>query len=172
MRAALAAQRCVSRTCRRGLTRNRRRIFRDFSRTEPSATRHPPSAMREKWHVLLAAIQSRCRAASLCLTAPHCASLRLTLPRQAAACARKKTASKAVLAALKALKAISTAFFGPFARILFAASRSTALKADFLTVRRRCAVAFWWDRLRGADVGFDSDFFGHGELRVKKLFLF
>jgi hypothetical protein len=35
-----------------------------------------------------------------------------------------------------------------------------------LTVWRRCAVAFGWNRLGGADVGFDSDFLGHERLRV------
>ena len=61
----------------------------------------------------------------------------------------------------------STAFFRPLARVLFAAGRRAALQADLLAMWRRRAVTFWWDGLRGADVGFDSDFFGHEGLRVE-----
>ena len=61
---------------------------------------------------------------------------------------------------------LSSALFRTLARVLFAAGRRTALQADFLAMRRRCGVAFGWNGLGGADVGFDSDFLGHEGLRV------
>ena len=65
----------------------------------------------------------------------------------------------------------STALFGALAGVLFAAGGGAALQADFLAVRRRGAVAFRWNWLGGADVGFDSDSFGHEELRVEMISL-
>ena len=69
--------------------------------------------------------------------------------------------------ARRALKK-STAFFRPLAGVLFAASRGAALQADFLATAGGGGKAIRWHRLGGADVGFDSDFFRHEELRVKK----
>ena len=62
---------------------------------------------------------------------------------------------------------LSTALFRTLAGVLFATGRCAALQADFLAVWRRCGVALWRDGLWGADVGFDSDFFGHEGLRVE-----
>lgn len=53
------------------------------------------------------------------------------------------------------------------ARVLFAAGVRAALKADLLAVTRFGRVTFGGNGLGGADVGFDSDFFGHGGLRFK-----
>ena len=61
----------------------------------------------------------------------------------------------------------STAFFRTLAWVLFAAGGGAALKADLLAVWRRNAVTLGRDRLWGADVGFDSDFFGHEGLQMK-----
>ena len=61
----------------------------------------------------------------------------------------------------------STAFGRPLAGVLLAAGVGTALQADLLTVAGGGGVALGWDGLGGADVGFDSDFLGHGELRVE-----
>ena len=61
-----------------------------------------------------------------------------------------------------------TALFRTLARVLFAAGGCAALKADLLAVRRRSAVTLGRNRLGGADVGFDSDFFGHEGLQMKK----
>ena len=60
----------------------------------------------------------------------------------------------------------STAFFRPLARVLFAAGRGAALKTDLLAATGGGGEAVRWNRLWGADVGFDSDFFGHEGLRV------
>ena len=54
-----------------------------------------------------------------------------------------------------------------FARIFLAAGVGTTLQTDFLTVAGCDGVAFWRYRLGCADVGLDSDFFGHGKLRVR-----
>ena len=54
------------------------------------------------------------------------------------------------------------------AGVLFAAGVRAALKAALLAVAGGNGVAVRGNRLGGADVGFDSDFFGHGRLRVKK----
>jgi hypothetical protein len=62
----------------------------------------------------------------------------------------------------------STALFRTLAWVLFAAGGCAALQADFLAVRRRNAVTLGRNRLGGADVGFDSDFFGHEGLQMKK----
>ena len=51
--------------------------------------------------------------------------------------------------------------------IFLAARMGTTLQADLLTIAGRDGVAFWRHWLGGADVGLDSDFFGHGRLRVK-----
>jgi hypothetical protein len=51
--------------------------------------------------------------------------------------------------------------------VLFAAGVRTALQADFLAAAGGDRVALWRDWLGGADVGFDSDFLGHGRLRLK-----
>ena len=59
-----------------------------------------------------------------------------------------------------------TALFRTLARVLFAAGGRAALKADLLAVWRRNAVALGRNRLGGADVGFDSDFFGHVGLQM------
>jgi hypothetical protein len=67
---------------------------------------------------------------------------------------------------LKTLQA-STALFRTLARVLFAAGRRAALQADFLAMWRRGAVTLGRDRLGGADVGFDSDFFRHEGLQMK-----
>jgi len=56
---------------------------------------------------------------------------------------------------------------GALARVLFAAGVRTALQADLLAAAGGDGVALGRDWLWGADVGFDSDFLGHGELRVK-----
>ena len=51
--------------------------------------------------------------------------------------------------------------------VLFAAGVRTALQADLLAAAGRDGVALGRDWLGGADVGFDSDFLGHGGLRLK-----
>ena len=56
---------------------------------------------------------------------------------------------------------------GTLAWVLFAAGVRTALQADLLAAAGRDGVALGRDWLWGADVGFDSDFLGHGELRLK-----
>ena len=61
----------------------------------------------------------------------------------------------------------STAFRRPLTRVLLAAGVRTALQADLLAVAGGGGVALGWDGLGGADVGLDSDFLGHGELRVE-----
>jgi hypothetical protein len=61
----------------------------------------------------------------------------------------------------------STALFRTLARVLFAAGGCTALKAHLLAMARAGGIAFWWDGLGGADVGFDSDFFRHEGLQMK-----
>ena len=61
----------------------------------------------------------------------------------------------------------SAALFRTLAGVLFAAGRGTALQTDFLAMTCRSGVALRRYRLGGADVGFDSDFFGHEGLRLK-----
>ena len=60
-----------------------------------------------------------------------------------------------------------TAFFRPFARVLFTAGRCTAFKADFLAVTCCGVVAFGRHGFGGTDIRFDSDFFRHERLRLK-----
>ena len=68
--------------------------------------------------------------------------------------------------ASKTSRCESTALFRTLAGVLFAPGGSAALKADLLAATRGGGVAVRWNGLWGADVGFDSDFFGHGRLRV------
>jgi uncharacterized protein (DUF58 family) len=56
---------------------------------------------------------------------------------------------------------------GTLAGVLFAAGVGAALQAALLALASGDGVAFRANGLRGADVGFDSDFFGHEGLRVK-----
>lgn len=60
-----------------------------------------------------------------------------------------------------------SALMGALARVLFAAGVRSALQADLLAAAGRDGVALGRDWFWGADVGFDSDFLGHGRLRVK-----
>ena len=62
----------------------------------------------------------------------------------------------------------STAFGRTLARVLFAAGVRAALQADLLAVAGGDGVTVRWHGLWGADVGFDTDFFRHGELRLEK----
>ena len=62
------------------------------------------------------------------------------------------------------------ALMGAFARVFLAAGVGTTLQADLLAVAGRDGIAFWRYRLGCADVGLDSDFFGHGRLRVRNGF--
>ena len=53
--------------------------------------------------------------------------------------------------------------------VLFATGMGAALQAAFLAAAAGfCGVTIRWNGLRGADVGFDSDFFRHEKLRIKK----
>jgi len=61
----------------------------------------------------------------------------------------------------------SSTLVGALAWVLFAAGVRTALQADLLAAAGGDGVALGRDWLWGADVGFDSDFLGHGGLRVK-----
>jgi hypothetical protein len=64
-----------------------------------------------------------------------------------------------------------TALVRALAGVLLAAGVRTALQADLLAVAGRDGVAFWGNWLGRADVGFDSDFFGHGKTPVRKKWL-
>ena len=55
----------------------------------------------------------------------------------------------------------SASLVRPLAGILLAAGVRTALQADFLAVAGRDGVALGRHWLGRADIGFDSDFFGH-----------
>jgi hypothetical protein len=79
----------------------------------------------------------------------------------------KKAAQKPLFKFPSLRSKLSTALFRTLARVLFAAGGCAALQADFLAMWRRSAVTLGRDGLGGADVGFDSDFFGHEGLQMK-----
>ena len=62
----------------------------------------------------------------------------------------------------------SAALFRTLTRIFLATCRGATLKADLLAMAGSRGETFGGNGLWGADVGFDSDFFGHGRLRVGK----
>ena len=61
----------------------------------------------------------------------------------------------------------STALRRPLARVFLAAGVRAALQADLLAVAGGGGEALGWNGLGGADVGFDSDFLGHGDSGLK-----
>lgn len=60
-----------------------------------------------------------------------------------------------------------TAFVRALAGVLFAAGPGAALEADFLAAASCAGHARGWNGFRGTNVGFDTDFFGHGRLRIR-----